>query len=333
MQYIEKIGYRSPARVRAKLENIEYYPFHQHDDAIELICVLNGRVDIRDSAASYTLRYGDVHIFNRKDAHKITAHIGDDGIPEENIILTVHIDSDYYKQLIPSLEFMYFISDTFEDRNIYTSEMKHLRFHLARLYWEYAGTDGKSSDLKLEEYTKGLLEYLSQQFQNYIYKEDEPWSAHIVRLQSTDQQILKPGGIYRDYTRMYRIVDFVSEHFREKLTLRQIAGQEYLTEEHLSRYIKDTLGLTFTQLVSLTRCEEASRQLSSSAKTVDQIANEVGFSNRKHLATHFRRWYHTTPTQYRREIKKDLSTDSGISLRSFDFEFATLLIKMYLEEA
>ncbi len=33
--------------------------------------------------------------------------------------------------------------------------------------------------------------------------------------------------------------------FAEKLTLKQLAEKEYLSESHLSKYIKGTLGLTF----------------------------------------------------------------------------------------
>ena len=42
MQYIEKIGYKTSAGIKAKVESMEYYPFHLHDDAIEIIGV---RVD------------------------------------------------------------------------------------------------------------------------------------------------------------------------------------------------------------------------------------------------------------------------------------------------
>ena len=63
MQYTEQIGYKSEARIKARLESIEYYPFHIHENSLEIICVLNGTVEICDSAATYTLSYGDVHMF------------------------------------------------------------------------------------------------------------------------------------------------------------------------------------------------------------------------------------------------------------------------------
>lgn len=316
MQYIEKIGYKTSAGIKAKAESMEYYPFHLHDDAIEIICVLNGTVKISDSAASYTLKYGDVHIFNKNDPHKIES---DD---PDNILLTIQIDCPHYMRHFDELDDAYFICDTYAERDLYAVDIKHLRFQLARIYREYSGN---YSDIMLEDMTKELLRLLLSQFRQYVYKSDENRAANIVRLQNIDH-------IYKNYERMYRIVDFVYTNFRKKLYLKDIAEREFLSEEHISRDLKETLGLSFTQLISLTRCEEAARQLSSTKRTVDQIAEDVGFANRKHLATQFKRWYQQTPSEYRTSILKDLSSDSKVKLRPFDYDYANVLLEMYLDE-
>lgn len=316
MQYIQKIGYKSNAMVQVKIENIEYYPFHLHDDSLEIICVLNGRIKISDSAATYYLSYGDIHIFNKNDPHKIEA------VDSDNIVLSVHIHTKHYLKEIKELKDAYFISDAGTNDDIYSADNTYLRFLLARLYKEYR--DG-NSDILLEEHVSDILLLLIDQYQNYIYKSTENKKANIVRLQNTEY-------IYKNYERMYRIVDYVYYHFREKLTLEMIAEREFLTKAYLSQYIKDTLGLTFTQLLSLTRCEEAARLLSSTHKTVDQIAVEVGFANRKHLAVQFKRWYDRTPSEYRNEILKDLSADMKVKLKPFDYDFSQTIIDMYLDE-
>lgn len=316
MQYIEKIGYKTSAGIKAKVESMEYYPFHLHDDAIEIICVLNGTVNISDSAASYTLKYGDVHIFNKNDPHKIES---DD---PDNILLTIQIDCPHYMRHFDELDDAYFICDTYAERDLYAVDIKHLRFQLARIHREYSG---HYSDILLEDMAKELLRLLLSQFRQYVYKSDKNRAANIVRLQNIDH-------IYKNYDRMYRIVDFVYTNFRKKLYLKDIAEREFLSEEHISRDLKETLGLSFTQLISLTRCEEAARQLSSTKRTVDQIAEDVGFANRKHLATQFKRWYQQTPSEYRTSILKDLSSDSKVRLRPFDYDYANILLDMYLDE-
>lgn len=316
MEYVELIGYKNEAMVKAKIESISYYPFHLHKDDIEIICILNGTVTIFDSAAAYALTYGDVYIFNKNDPHKIISN------DPENIILTIHINSTYYTQYFDILSEAYFICDTYTRRDLYAIDIKHLRFRLAQLYRLYK--EGKSP-MKMEYAAKELLKLLIAQFQQYTYQHEEGHPATIVRLQNHEH-------LYKNYKRMYRIVDYVMTHFNEKITLQQMADMEYLSTAHLSRYIKETLGLTFSQLVSLTRCEEAARLLSATHKTVNQISEEVGFANRKHLATQFRKWFQQTPTEYRNAILKDLRGDAKVSLQPFDYEFSQTIIEMYLDE-
>ena len=316
MEYVELIGYKSAANVRARLESIAYYPFHLHRGDLEIICVLNGSVKIYASAASYTLSYGDIYFFNPNDPHKI---VSDD---PKNIILTIHINRKHYTCYFEDLENCYFICDTYTQPDTYSFDIRHLRFQLAKLYKTYVD---KHSDIQLEDMTRGLLELLVGNFQEYVYKADADQRPALIRLQNRDY-------LYKNYNRMYRIVDFVMENFRSKITLEQIARQEYLSTAHLSRYIKETLGLTFSQLLSLTRCEETARLLSNTNKTIDQIAIEVGFANRKHLAIQFRKWFDQTPTQYRNDILRDLGADSQVQFNTFDYDYALKLIDMYLDE-
>lgn len=316
MQYNENIGYKLNSRVKATLGSIAYYPFHLHKSDIEIIAVLNGGITISDSAMSYQLTYGDVYIFNANVPHKIVSQSSDD------IVLTIQIDLLHYNQFFSNLPDAYFICDTFYQGSTYNMNIKYLRFLLARIFDLYLDN---SKDYIMEDAVKELLALLLDNFQEYTYKKDADGKARIIRLQNADH-------IYKDYSRMYEIVDYVAEHFHEDISLKKIAEREFLSTSHLSRYIKETLGLTFSELVSLTRCEEAERLLSATKMTVDQIANAVGFSSRQHLATQFKRWFSRTPTEYRDEILSDLSSASIISLRPFDYAFSEKIINMYLDE-
>ena len=321
MQFIQKIGYKSGSYIRAKVENIRYYPFHVHDDSYEIICVLDGRVRIYDAAASYILQYGDVHIFNRHDPHKIEAF-------DENdcIILTVQFSHDHYVKKYPELQDAYFISDAHINRNIYSSDNSSVRFQLASIYREYSGS---GSDITLEALAHSLIETLISQYQNYVYRDGPDCKANIVRLENTSEDA---PAIYKNIERMYRVVDYIYEHYSERLTLKQIAEMEYVSEAHLSKYIKQNLGMTFSQLLSLARCEEAALLLASSNNTMDQIAESVGFANRTHFANQFMRWYNIKPSEYRKEILKDLTAEAITLHDSFDYDFALRIIDIYLDE-
>ena len=316
MQYVEAVEYKTSARVKARAEMIQYYPFHLHEHSTEIICILHGEAVICDAAARYTLKSGDVHIFNPRDPHRIQSNAPD------SLILTVQLDLSYYEKSLSGLKDGYFLCDTCSSRDLSANDLRLLRFYLARLYGQY--TKG-NSDLALEECTRKMLHLLLEHFRQYTYTAEESNPAAIVRLQNQKQ-------FYRDYERMYRIADYVEDHFREPLRLTDIADMEYLSSAHLSRYLKSTLGLSFSSFLSLIRCEEAARQLSSSRKTVDQIASEVGFSNRKHLATQFRKWYQQTPAGYRNAILQDLHRSAETERIDPEDPRVSSAIERYLEE-
>jgi AraC-like DNA-binding protein len=314
----ENIGFKLDSRVRATLENIGYYPAHMHAGSIEIICVLDGVVSISDSALNHKLSAGDVYIFNAKDPHKIVT------VSEKNIILTVQIDIDYYKRYFKRLDLMYFICDSFINKDQLAVELRWLRFLLARIYTEYRSKN--ASDSRLEALARELLSFLMEQFQFYTYSKSKENSYDIVR-----RQEIKSSDPY--YNRIYDIIDCIYANFRSKIRLEDIASREYLSVCYLSRYIKRACGLSFSELVNIARCEEAERLLGSTNRTVDEIALDVGFSNRKHLASYFKNWFRMTPTEYRRSLS--LRSGKGINPQygEFDESLAANLLESCLNEA
>jgi xylan 1,4-beta-xylosidase len=314
----ENIGFKLNSRVRAALENIGYYPAHMHTGSIEIICVLDGVVSISDSALNHKLSAGDVYIFNAKDPHKIVT------VSEKNIILTVQIDIDYYKRYQKRLDLMYFICDSFINKEQLTAELRYLRFLLARIYTEYRSME--ASDSRLESLVRELLSFLMEQFQYYTYSKSQENSYDIVR-----RQEIKAEDPY--YNRIYDIIDYIYANFRSKIRLEDIANLQYLSVCYLSRYIKKACGLSFSELVNIARCEEGERLLGSTNRTVDEIALDIGFSNRKHFATYFKNWFRMTPTEYRRSLSRRTGRYVNPQCTELDESLAAELVESFLNEA
>lgn len=314
----ENIGYKLNSRVKASLDCITHYPVHMHTSTIEIICVLDGTIGISESAMNHKLSNGDVYIFNAKDPHKITT------VSEKNIILTVQIDIDYYKRYLKRLDTTYFICDSYINKDQLTGELRYLRFLLAQIYTEYHFKE--ISESRLESRTKELLAFLAEQFQNYTYNKSDENSYDIVRRQESKAE--DPS-----YNRIYAIIDFIYENFRRKIRLEDIAKREFLSIYYLSRYIKKTCGLSFTELVTIARCEEGERLLGATNKTMDEIALEVGFSNRKHFNASFQRWFHMAPSEYRRSISMKSGGHINPQYGSYNEEFANSILDSYLNEA
>ena len=313
----EQIGYKLNARVRASLDGILYYPVHMHTNTIEIICVLDGIVSISDSALNHKLSSGDVYIFNARDPHKIVT------VSEKNVILTVQIDIEYYKKYFKRLDQTYFICDSFINKEQLAGELRYLRFLLAQIYSGYSFPNANGSNL--EDLTKSLLSFLIEQFQYYTYSRSKGNSYDIVR-----RQQIKTEDPY--FNRIYDIIDFIYENFRRKIKLEEIARREFLSIYYLSRYIKKACGLSFSELVTIARCEEAERLLGSTHKTIDEIALEVGFSNRKHLTVFFKGWFHLTPSEYRKSLSQQFGIYLNPQFDTLNKESALRSLDAYLNE-
>lgn len=324
MQFNEFVGFKSSCGVKACLESIVYYPYHLHSTVLEIICVLNGKFHISDCAHDHILSHGDVYFFNAKDSHKI------ERLEKNSVLLTVHMDLEHFRPMFRKfqgndydiLEMSYFICDSFQYPDQYSLDIKHLRFLLAKIYMEYHSDC--FSDHRLEELGKEFLVYILEHYQNYLYSKLEDGKYVIIK-----RDVFRENPA--DYEKIYDIIDFIYENFRRKVTLDEIAEREFLNPSYLSTYIKRSSGLTFSEILALARCEEAERLLSDTDKTMDQIAEEVGFSNRSHLTNQFKKWFHKSPSQYRKNIRQDLLGSGNIRYDTFDYDFAMKIINAYLD--
>ena len=71
----------------------------------------------------------------------------------------------------------------------------------------------------------------------------------------------------------------------------------------LSREIKQKTGKTYTMLVQEKRLAQAAFLLKNTTRTVDSIANAVGYENMGYFHRIFRKTFGLSPRHYRLQIK------------------------------
>lgn len=95
---------------------------------------------------------------------------------------------------------------------------------------------------------------------------------------------------------------YVNEHFHHKLTLTEIAEQNFISRHALSLAFKDIVGITFKEYLLLFRVTEAKKLLITTDLSVSQIAEQVGYINVNNFLKIFKDREGTTPLQYRRQF-------------------------------
>jgi AraC-like DNA-binding protein len=92
---------------------------------------------------------------------------------------------------------------------------------------------------------------------------------------------------------------YLREHFREPLTVAQIAAAVGVSPSHLHRIFRAETGVTLVNRVHRLRLEAAAQRLRETDQTVLAIAHEVGFTSQSHLTRLFSRHFGCAPGRYR----------------------------------
>jgi AraC family transcriptional activator of pobA len=96
-----------------------------------------------------------------------------------------------------------------------------------------------------------------------------------------------------------RLRALVDEFFRKERQLGFYAEQLGMTIDRLNDHVKRATGVTAGHLVRQRVLSEAKRQLVFTAQSIQDIANELAFSDPSHFARFFRKHTGTTPHEFR----------------------------------
>lgn len=103
-----------------------------------------------------------------------------------------------------------------------------------------------------------------------------------------------------DMTMVFRVQRHVAQHFKEDLTLLQMADASHVSHYHLSRCFHAITGTGFQEYLTLCRLNEAKRLLLSSDLPVTQVAEECGYGDVNNFIRAFRTREGITPLKFRK---------------------------------
>jgi AraC-like DNA-binding protein len=104
----------------------------------------------------------------------------------------------------------------------------------------------------------------------------------------------------RAEARLARVYAFAATHFRETVTLPQLARAAAMSPAAFSRYFKRSTGRAPSDFINDLRIEHACRLLRETDRTVTDIAADAGFPTLTNFNRRFRERTKATPRDYRR---------------------------------
>lgn len=144
---------------------------------------------------------------------------------------------------------------------------------------------------KQEPYYELLLKSQLFQFLHLLYQHD-----YIIK-KNTD-------NLYRKNEKLRGLIDHIHHHYQENLTIEEMADYMGYSKTHFMSVFKQQTGTSCMEFVIQVRLREACSLLTSSLKTVLEISNQVGFNNLSNFNRQFKRYYHMTPSRYRKQFRK-----------------------------
>jgi AraC family transcriptional regulator len=99
-------------------------------------------------------------------------------------------------------------------------------------------------------------------------------------------------------------LEYLQTHFREVLTLAQVANAAGVHPVHLARAFRRRQGMTVGDYIRTLRIEWACRELVATDRPIVEIAVHTGFFDHSHMTRIFRRQTGLTPTAFRAERRR-----------------------------
>lgn len=113
---------------------------------------------------------------------------------------------------------------------------------------------------------------------------------------------LEVNSLERD--RIEAIYNYVQDHFKEPISLDDIANQINMTVPAFCRFFKKLTGLTFTKFVNEFRIAYARKVLTEESKSIADVCFECGFNNFSHFNKTFKEITGESPSNYRKSLRE-----------------------------
>lgn len=102
---------------------------------------------------------------------------------------------------------------------------------------------------------------------------------------------------------LHSVRTYVLRRLGHAINTSELASAFGFSRSHFSHYFRVKTGFAPAHFITYVRLEEVTHRLLHTDLRLDAIAAETGFANANHLCKVFRRHYHQSPTEFRRQIQ------------------------------
>lgn len=281
---LERVRFEKMRHISVFINSIVFRNMHEHS-ALELAIVLRGKGRIIRNHGQFSVKPGDIILYNFYEPHEIAA---DGAEPLSTLCIQVsnRFCKDYFPKL-PNLKFdtSYLATLSAED----LQQIHDLTFGVAQDYF----AEAPGYQLACIGRIGMLLSFLMKKLPFTVVSDTE-FNARQSRT-----------------ARMRRIVAYIDQYYKEKITLETLADMEGVTPTHLSHFFSDAFHVSFREYLNTVRLEKALVLMRDPELYLVDICMESGFSDSRYLNAVFEKAFGCSASEYR---QKCLTADSSEEL-------------------
>ena len=99
-----------------------------------------------------------------------------------------------------------------------------------------------------------------------------------------------------------RAKTYIEAHYREKISLDEIASVIGISRYYFSTLFKQAAGTNFSTYLNEIRVNKAKELLRNTNMTVGQVYDQVGFNDQQYFCKTFKKYTGMTVTEYREQF-------------------------------
>ena len=251
---------------------VQNYRYHWHPNEYEVSVLLNGSLEYQNGLENGILEVGDLSIMNPGEGHTSFA------LSPDTRGIVLHFSAGAFNSYVKK-GYYYTFSEAHSNAATRGEErFRLLRMYLAQLYDSLSG-DSPFKLLTAKAAVQMIMVTLCTHF--------------------SPKEVDRPSELTEDMNHMQAIVDFIEEHYTDKITLEDLATHFKYNRTYISTLFKKSMGVNFYNYLTRLRFQHALLDMTSSDRSLTDIAIANGFSDIKGFRKQFQDAFGLSPSEFR----------------------------------
>lgn len=255
-----------------------YVSPHWHD-SLEMVYMLEGSVTVVYENRKTVLHANEFNIINSRVIHSV--------VSGKNKALVLQIPKEVLKKYVSDFEAYIFEVDMQPKNEVQRTKLDKMKKIFTDMYVVY--------NIQPEGY---LLRFNSLLYE-LLFTLIHSYSVKLTRDKMNKNN--------RKLEKVDEIMVYIKKHYKEKVTIHSLALQFGYSDDYLSKFFKQEMGMTIIEYLYTIRIAKVYQELINTDRNIREIFEEHGCSNYRVAMRVFREMYGCTPKEKKKEKKREIS--------------------------